>query len=65
MVTKKIYHEIPIRVEYSLTQRAKELEPILYQLSEWVNKWNLQRQARDSEVDRGSGSEAQARQQQA
>src|SRR3712207_3793624 len=52
LVTKKIYHEIPIRVEYSLTQRAKELEPILYQLGEWVNKWNLQRTGKEVEEDR-------------
>jgi len=39
LITKKIYPEIPIRIEYSLTTRAKELETILYQLSNWVNKW--------------------------
>ena len=39
LLTKKIYPEVPIRVEYSLTSRAKELETILYQLSNWVNKW--------------------------
>jgi DNA-binding HxlR family transcriptional regulator len=39
LITKKIYPEIPIRVEYNLTTRAKELETILYQLSNWVNKW--------------------------
>jgi DNA-binding HxlR family transcriptional regulator len=39
LITKKIYPEVPIRVEYSLTSRAKELETILYQLSNWVNKW--------------------------
>jgi len=39
LITEKIYTEIPIRVEYILTTRAKELETILYQLSNWVNKW--------------------------
>ena len=39
LITKKIYPEVPIRVEYSLTSRAKELETILHQLSNWVNKW--------------------------
>jgi len=41
LITKKIFSEIPIRVEYSLTLRARELEPILYQLSEWINRWDL------------------------
>lgn len=39
LITKKIYSEIPIRVEYSLTSRTTELESILKQLSKWVNKW--------------------------
>jgi len=39
LITKKIYPEIPIRVEYSLTSRTKELEVILIQLSNWVDKW--------------------------
>ncbi|MDQ4073287.1 MAG: helix-turn-helix transcriptional regulator [Thermoproteota archaeon] len=62
LVTKKIYHEIPIRVEYNLTQRAKELEPILYQLGEWVNKWNLQKTVKELDTDREAEAEA-ARQQ--
>lgn len=34
-----MHTEIPIRVEYSLTSRTTELESILKQLSNWVNKW--------------------------
>jgi DNA-binding HxlR family transcriptional regulator len=39
LITKKIYPEIPIRIEYSLTTRTMELESILKQLSNWVDKW--------------------------
>jgi len=39
LIYKKIYPEIPLRVEYSLTVRAKDLEPILHSLATWVNKW--------------------------
>ncbi len=38
LITKKIYSEIPTRVEYSLTSRTKELEIFLNQLSNWVGK---------------------------
>lgn len=41
LVSKKIYSEIPIRVEYSLTVRTKELETILQQLNNWINKWKI------------------------
>jgi DNA-binding HxlR family transcriptional regulator len=39
LISKKIYSEIPIRVEYSLTPRTKELETILQQLNDWINRW--------------------------
>ncbi len=41
LISKKIYLEIPVRVEYSLTLRTKELETILQQLSDWISKWKV------------------------
>jgi DNA-binding HxlR family transcriptional regulator len=40
LVTKKIYPEIPPRVEYSLTPRAKELRIVLSSLGNWACRWN-------------------------
>ena len=39
LVTKKIYPEVPPRVEYSLTVQAKELEMIIKELARWVGRW--------------------------
>lgn len=39
LVTKKIYPEVPPRVEYSMTPQAKELEVIIKELSRWAEKW--------------------------
>lgn len=39
LVTKKIYPEVPPRVEYSMTPQAKELEVIIKELARWANKW--------------------------
>jgi DNA-binding HxlR family transcriptional regulator len=39
LVSKKIYTQIPPKVEYSLTTRAKELEVILKDLGKWANRW--------------------------
>ena len=39
LVTKKIYPEVPPRVEYSITPQAKELEVIIKELARWANKW--------------------------
>jgi DNA-binding HxlR family transcriptional regulator len=42
LISKKLYPEIPIKVEYRLTNKAKDLEPILQDLSRWCEKWELQ-----------------------
>ena len=39
LVTKKIYPEVPPRVEYSMMSRAKELEGIIKELGRWAEKW--------------------------
>src|ERR671931_444160 len=39
LVTKKIYPEVPPRVEYSMTLQAKELEAIIKELARWAEKW--------------------------
>ncbi|ADK14864.1 MULTISPECIES: winged helix-turn-helix transcriptional regulator [Clostridium] len=35
LITRKQYNEMPLRVEYSLTDRGKSLLPLLYELSTW------------------------------
>ena len=35
LVTREVFPEVPPRVEYSLTPRARSLLPILRQLAEW------------------------------
>ena len=46
LVSKKIYPEIPPKVEYSLTRRAKELEVILKELGRWVSRWKASEEAK-------------------
>ncbi len=38
LISKKIFAEVPLRVEYSLTKQAKDLGKILEQLDKWVIK---------------------------
>ena len=42
LVSKKIYAEVPPKVEYSLTNQAKDLEKILDQLGGWIKRWESQ-----------------------
>ena len=39
LITKKIYAEVPLRVEYSITKQTHELGKILKQLDNWVIQW--------------------------
>jgi len=39
MLTRKRYREVPPRVEYSLTERARELMPVLGELARWGYEW--------------------------
>jgi len=42
LISKKIYAEVPPRVEYSLTKQARDLEAVLDHLSSWVKRWESQ-----------------------
>ncbi len=35
LITRKSYAEVPVRVEYALTERGSELWPILHRLAHW------------------------------
>jgi DNA-binding HxlR family transcriptional regulator len=35
IITKKIYDEVPLRVEYSLTSLGQSLQPVMKALQEW------------------------------
>lgn len=39
MVERMKYNEIPPRVEYTLTEKGRELQPVLRQIAWWADKW--------------------------
>jgi DNA-binding HxlR family transcriptional regulator len=43
LISKKIYPEIPPKVEYRLTARARELGVILKELGVWAQRWKSPR----------------------
>jgi len=38
LIIKKIYAQVPLKVEYSLTKDAKDLELVLEELERWIEK---------------------------
>jgi DNA-binding HxlR family transcriptional regulator len=43
LITKKIYAQVPIRVEYRITKQTRDLGKILKQLDSWVIKWRKEK----------------------
>ena len=54
MLTRKRYREVPPRVDYSLTERARELMPILGELARWGYEWAWSSPRQSESVDLGA-----------
>ena len=39
IITKKTFAEVPPRIEYSLTQKGRDLQPILEKMADWGTKY--------------------------
>jgi DNA-binding HxlR family transcriptional regulator len=54
MLTRKRYREVPPRVDYELTDRARELMPILGELARWGYEWAWSPPRSSESVDVGA-----------
>ncbi len=54
MLTRKRYREVPPRVDYELTDRARELMPILGELARWGYEWAWSSPREQERVDLGA-----------
>jgi DNA-binding HxlR family transcriptional regulator len=54
MLTRKRYREVPPRVDYELTERARELMPILGELARWGYVWAWSPPRASESVDLGA-----------
>ncbi len=39
IITKESFHEVPPRTEYTLTQKGRDLVPVLQQMAAWGDKY--------------------------
>lgn len=39
IVKRNVYPETPVRVEYELTERGRDLESVMDEVQTWANKW--------------------------
>lgn len=40
IITREVYPEIPVRIEYELSEKGKELEAAMDEIQRWAEKWN-------------------------
>ncbi|WP_272898759.1 winged helix-turn-helix transcriptional regulator [Paenibacillus sp. MMS18-CY102] len=39
IVKRTVYPEMPVRIEYELTERGHDLEPVISSIQNWGEKW--------------------------
>jgi len=54
MLTRKRYREVPPRVDYELTERARDLMPVLGELARWGYEWAWSMPRPSERVDIGA-----------
>ncbi len=54
MLTRQRYREVPPRVDYELTERARELMPVLAELARWGYEWAWSPPRASERVDPGA-----------
>lgn len=54
MLTRQRYREVPPRVDYELTERARELTPILGELARWGYNWAWSQPRASESIDLGA-----------
>jgi DNA-binding HxlR family transcriptional regulator len=54
MLTRKRYREVPPRVDYELTERARDLMPTLAELARWGYEWAWSTPRASEKVDLGA-----------
>ncbi|MDD2447385.1 MAG: helix-turn-helix domain-containing protein [Tissierellia bacterium] len=40
IITRHVYPETPVRIEYELTGKGKDLQKVMVEIQNWTEKWN-------------------------
>lgn len=39
ILERRVYPEMPVRIEYQLTEKGRALEPVMNEMQKWAEKW--------------------------
>ncbi len=54
LLTRQRYREVPPRVDYELTERARDLVPVIAELARWGYRWSWSHPHPDESIDVGA-----------
>jgi DNA-binding HxlR family transcriptional regulator len=54
IVSRTVYPEMPVRIEYTLTEKGRQLEAIVGAIDAWVAQWGAPRAAACKDATRAS-----------
>lgn len=40
IISRKVYPETPVRIEYELTEKGRELQAVMDEIQKWAEKWS-------------------------
>lgn len=40
IITRSVYPDVPVRIEYRLTEKGRELEAIVSTIDDWAGRWS-------------------------
>lgn len=40
IIARHVYPETPVRIEYELTEKGRELQKVMEEIQKWAEKWN-------------------------
>ena len=50
VVERVVYPQIPVRVEYRLTEKGRDLRPVVQAIHEWAEKWIFLPESQTEEI---------------
>jgi DNA-binding HxlR family transcriptional regulator len=53
LVNRRIYPEVPVRVEYELTDIGKAIGPVIMEIQKWASVWNSSHLKTCATIDEG------------
>jgi DNA-binding HxlR family transcriptional regulator len=43
IIMRKVYPETPVRIEYELTEKGRDLQAAMDEIQRWADKWSLKK----------------------